>query len=82
MKNFMNRFLGKNKNSANTAKERLQILISRERANFDINQLQQDLIAVIAKHVNIAIDQVEIKMGNAGELLELNIMLPEREASA
>lgn len=77
MKNFMGKILGQKRSTANMAKERLQILISRERAAFDINQLQQDLVAVIAKHVSIAADQVEIKLDRSGELLELNIMLPE-----
>lgn len=86
MKNLLNAFRGKNRNTANTAKERLQIIISNERARQRgpdyLPQLQKDLIEVIAKYVQIDADSVRVEMDDTGELLELNIMLPESDTAA
>lgn len=82
MKNILNVFgRNKNRNTAKAAKERLQIIISNERAKERgpdyLPQLQKDLIEVIAKYVQIDADSVRVEMDDTGELLELNIMLPE-----
>lgn len=69
--------------TANIAKERLQIIIAHER-NSDkqpkyLPLLKQEIIDVIAKYVNIDKEQVKVKLENAGDysVLELNITLPE-----
>ena len=82
MKSLLNVFgRSKNRNSANTAKERLQIIISNERAKQKgpeyLPLLQKDLIEVIAKYVSIEPEHVRVEMDDTGELLELNIMLPD-----
>ncbi|APX23642.1 MULTISPECIES: cell division topological specificity factor MinE [Salipiger] len=69
--------------SANTAKDRLQLLLAHERvsgsepADF-LPQLQNDIIAVIRKYVNVGDDDVDIRMERGDELssLEINIEMP------
>ena len=67
------------------AKERLSIIVARER---DITrgrgpdylpQLQQELLAVLAKYEKIDLEHVSVKLDKAGEceVLELNIVLPD-----
>lgn len=69
--------------TANVAKERLQIIISHERATcgarrIDINALKQELLTVIAKYVKISEDQISVQLERENDcaILELNITLP------
>ena len=72
------------KRSASVAKERLQILVAHERATRDgldyLPALQDDLLAVIRKYVQVDRDAVQIQLDREGdcEVLELNITLPDR----
>ena len=69
--------------SANTAKERLQIIIARERP---INNgpdfmpaLHQELIAVISKYVRVNPEDIKISLDKQGnlEVLDVNVILPD-----
>jgi cell division topological specificity factor len=68
--------------SAHQAKERLQIVMAHERANRDgpdyLPLLQQELLAVIAKYVDVDQNKVEVKLdrGTDFSTLEVNIELP------
>lgn len=68
--------------SANTAKERLQILLSHERtdrASPDfLPLLQRDILEVIERHIRVGGDSVDIKLERGEDLsmLEINIELP------
>ncbi len=78
-------FRSKPKNTATLAKERLQIIVSHERRtenNSDfLPRLQQELIEVIAKYVDIDQEQVKVELERTGNcsILELNITLPNAE---
>lgn len=78
-------FLFKNdqKSSANSAKERLQIIIAHER-NLDsgpefLPALHRELIGVISKYVNINPEDVKISLDRQGnlEVLDVNVVLPD-----
>lgn len=76
----------KKKSSAQTARERLQIIIQHQRADCSqpeyIPMLRQEIVRVIAKYVKIDEEQVQVALGTDGNLskLELNITLPDKEA--
>ena len=77
--NFFRRPVGKN--SASLAKERLQIIVAHQRGkqtNY-LPLLQQELIQVIGKYVQIDEDQIKVELEHNSEfsVLELNITLPE-----
>lgn len=81
---FFDYFRATKKKSAVVAKERLQIIVAHERglrhSNFDfLPKLQQELLAVVRKYVQIEDDQIKISVEKDGdcEVLELNIALPE-----
>jgi cell division topological specificity factor len=69
--------------TASLAKERLQILVAHERASRNqpmyLPQLQQELLAVIRKYVNVGQDAITVNFELDGnqETLELNIVLPD-----
>lgn len=64
------------------AKERLQIVMAHERAGRSgpdfLPMLQQELLAVIAKYVDLDDNKVEVKLDRGGDCstLEVNIELP------
>ena len=77
---------GSKPKSANMAKERLQLIIARERiddgkpaADF-LPAMQQELVAVISKYVHVNADDIKVSMEKKGnyEVLEVNIVLPEQ----
>ena len=67
--------------SAAVAKERLQIIVARERAQRDgpdyLPMLKDELLNVIRKYVRVNQDAVKIQLEKEGdyEVLELNITL-------
>ncbi len=69
--------------TASVAKERLQILVAHERASRNqpsyLPKLQQELLEVIRKYVNVEEDAISVnfEQDEEQEVLELNIVLPE-----
>lgn len=70
--------------TAQTAKDRLQILLAHERSTSGaaeadyLPMLQRDIIAAIRKHVPIGEKDVEVRMERGDQMssLEINIDLP------
>ncbi len=82
---IINFFRSRNKTkSASIAKERLQIIVAHERGRAEepdyLPALQQELVEVIRKYVNIDSEQVQVALDNQGNcsILELNVTLPDR----
>lgn len=77
-------FRSQRKGSASVAKERLQIVVARERANRNgpdyLPALQEELLEVIRKYVQVDREAVQIQLDREGncEVLELNILLPDK----
>jgi len=77
-------FLGlSNRKSAQTARERLQIVVSHQRMaeGGDVDflpKLRNELLTVISKYVKIEKDQINVQLQRQGScsILELNITLP------
>ena len=73
---------------ASVAKDRLSVIVARERAATRggpdyLPQLQQELLAVLAKYETIDMSNVHVSLDKSGEcdVLELNIVLPEPTTS-
>ncbi|APG88157.1 cell division topological specificity factor [Sinorhizobium glycinis] len=75
------RFFSK-QTSAPTARERLQVLLAHERASVGhsdlVAKLREEILAVIAKHVQVDGDKVTVKMdrGENVSTLEVDIEIP------
>ncbi|WP_422667245.1 cell division topological specificity factor MinE [Buchnera aphidicola] len=77
-------FLSRNKNTADIAKKRLQIIVAEQRKYKSkpdyLPQLKQEILLVICKYVNIDPNMITIELDQRNEdisVLELNIVLPE-----
>jgi cell division topological specificity factor len=74
------------KESANIARERLQVLLSHERGvDGDPNlilQLREEILKAIGKHVEIEADKVRISMrrGDPVSTLEVEVEIPAHKA--
>jgi cell division topological specificity factor len=78
-------YFRRNPKSATMAKDRLSVIVARERASTRggpdyLPQLQQELLAVLAKYENIDLQHVSVKLDKNGDcdVLELNISLPDQ----
>lgn len=77
--------IGEKKNSANVAKERLQIILAHERTSRTANRpdylpaLQRELLAVISKYVSIEPGDIKVHLERQDnlEVLEVKIELPD-----
>ncbi len=81
-------FIGNRPRSADAAKDRLQLIVVRDRAATGegpdfLPMLQKDLIEVVRKYVDIADDKVSVDVDRKDNLsmLEVNIELPGRFGS-
>jgi cell division topological specificity factor len=80
---FLNYFRRETNNSAEIAKDRLQIIVAQSRSNNSepdyLPQLQKELLEVISKYIHIDLDQIDVQLDKQDEcsVLELNITLPE-----
>jgi cell division topological specificity factor len=79
---FLNK-IGVTRASAKTARERLQIVVSHQRAEEGggvdfLPQLREELLRVICKYVKIDPEQVNVQLQRTENcsVLELNIALP------
>jgi cell division topological specificity factor len=85
---FLSFLLGQKKTtSAVVAKERLQIILAHERTGKNTSpdylpQLQQELLAVISKYVNINLEDIKVQLERQDtlEVLEVKIEMPQKEA--
>ncbi len=78
-------FFSRRPSSAPVARERLQILLAHERTTVGpgsdlVNVLRDEIVAVIAKHVKLDPDKVQVKMdrGSAVSTLEVEIEIPSK----
>jgi cell division topological specificity factor len=71
------------KPTAPVARDRLQILLAHERASLGSNAdliavLQEEILAVIARHVSVDRDKVQVKLdrGDSFSTLEIGVEIP------
>ncbi|MCJ9671826.1 MULTISPECIES: cell division topological specificity factor MinE [unclassified Neorhizobium] len=67
--------------SAPTARERLQVLLAHERSSSGsdlVSLLREEILAVIAKHVQVDSDKVQVKMDRDENvtILEIDVEIP------
>ena len=78
-------FKARPKGTASTAKDRLTILVSHERASRAapdyLPLLRRELLEVIRKYVSVDVDAVTVNVHKDGDqdLLELSVALPDKK---
>ena len=83
MSSFLDRMLGRDRRSANQAKERLKLVLIHDRTNLTsgaLESLKDDLIAVISRYVEIDPHAVRIDMQQDGREQRLIADIPIRQS--
>ena len=76
---------GKKQTSAQTARDRLQIIIAQERVKDQapdyLPTLQKELLEVLSKYVHVSLEDIRISQEKQDgmDVLELNITLPDQK---
>ena len=76
------------KNTAETAKNRLQIIIAQERSSQGapdyLPLMRREILEVIRKYVNVNVDAVKVDVVKDGDhdVLDISVSLPDARASA
>jgi cell division topological specificity factor len=81
MTDFIERLLGRNRKSANQAKERLHLVLIHDRTNLTnsaLEALKDELIDVISRHIDIDPEAVNIEMSKDGRQQRLIADIPIR----
>ena len=79
-------FLKTKKNTAETAKNRLQIIIAQERSSRGapdyLPLMRRELLEVIRKYVNVDVDAVKVDVIKDGDhdVLDISVALPDGQA--
>ena len=79
-------FFRKRTESASVAKERLQIVLAHERAGRNapdfLPLLQKEILAVVAKYLDVSDEMIKIHLEKVGEtsMLEINVELDKARA--
>ncbi len=79
MADFIERIFGRNRRSANQAKERLQLVLVHDRTNLTnsaLENLKDELIDVISRHIDIDPTSVIIEMNQEGRQQRLIADIP------
>jgi len=85
---FLDYFRSNRKTSANVAKDRLQIIVARERLTRNgpdyLPLMQEELLLVVRKYIQVEDGAVKVQLDKEGdcEVLELNITLPDNVAAS
>ncbi len=80
--------LGLGKQSAKTAKDRLQIIIAQQRTESNtpdyLPLMREEIMKVIAKYTKIDTNQVKMDLhyNDNNSVMELNVILPENQTEA
>ena len=84
MKNVLSFF--RRRGSAPVARERLQLLLAHERAALGgrsdlVAVLREEIMAVIAKHVTVERDKIQVRMDRGGSVSTLEVDIEIRTPS-
>jgi cell division topological specificity factor len=77
--NFFDRIFGRSSHSADTARERLQLVLAHDRSDISsetLELLKDEIVNVISKHVEIDLEQVEVTVSRSGAIHRLVANIP------
>lgn len=83
--NFWDRLLGRKPSSSETAKNRLQLVVVHDRYGLSdeiLHQMQEEIIAVLSKYVDIDRDHMDIQLTPGREQNRLVADIPIRPMRA
>ena len=81
LRDFINNLLGRQPASANTAKQRLQLVLAHDRSDLNpelLEQMRREILEVVSRYVEIDIDEGDVSLETEDRVTALVANLPIR----
>ena len=85
LRDILNKLLRRQESSANTARERLQLVLAHDRTDLSpdlLDQMRREVLEVVAKYVEIDIDDGAVSLETEDRMTALVANLPIRRDSS
>ncbi len=79
LRDILNKLIGRQQSSANTAKERLQLVLAHDRSDLSpelLDQMRREILNVVAKYVEIDMDEGAVSLETEDRMTALVANLP------
>ncbi len=79
LRDIINKLLGRQSASASTARERLQLVLAHDRSDLSteiLDQMRREILAVVAKYVEIDMDEGAVSLETEDRMTALVANLP------
>ncbi len=79
LRDILNKLLRRQESSANTARERLQLVLAHDRADLSpdlLDQMRKEILEVVAKYVEIDIEEGAVSLETEDRMTALVANLP------
>ena len=85
LRDLINRLLGRQQASAETAKQRLQLVLAHDRSDLNpelLQQMRREIIEVVSRYVEIDIEEGDVSLETEDRVTALVANLPIKRARA
>ena len=79
LRDILNKLIGRQQSSANTARERLQLVLAHDRSDLSpelLEQMRSEIMNVVAKYVEIDMTEGAVSLGTEDRMTALVANLP------
>ena len=83
IKDFIDKRLGRQNSSANTAKQRLQLVLAHDRSDLNpelLAQMRREILEVVARYVEIDLEEGDVSLETEDRMTALVANLPIRRS--
>ncbi len=83
LRDILNKLLGRQKASANTARERLQLVLAHDRTDLSpdlLDQMRKEILEVVAKYVEIDLEEGAVSLETEDRMTALVANLPIKKS--
>ena len=83
LKDLIDKLLGRQASSANTAKQRLQLVLAHDRSDLNpelLEQMRREILEVVARYVEIDLEEGDVSLETEDRVTALVANLPIRRA--
>ena len=85
LRDILNKLLGRQQASANTARERLQLVLAHDRTDLSpdlLDQMRKEILEVVAKYVEIDLEEGAVSLETEDRMTALVANLPIKKSPA
>ena len=83
LKDLIDKLLGRQASSANTARQRLQLVLAHDRSDLNpelLEQMRREILEVVARYVEIDLEEGDVSLETEDRVTALVANLPIRRA--